>query len=198
MKAPKTLQEAIIYFSDADNCLKYMADSRWPEGVFCLTCGRKDVTFLKTQRKWQCKSAHVRRQFTVKVGTIFEDSPLGLEKWLPAVWLICNAKNGISSYELSRDLAVTQKTAWFMLHRIREAMKSGSLTKMGGNGPIEIDEAFVGGLKTNMHVAKRIRCEAKGGVKGKTVVFGMLDREARQVRAKVIPNVKRETFRTKS
>src|SRR5215469_10048131 len=140
MKAPKTLQDAILYFADADNCLKYMVDSRWPNGVICPTCGRTDVTFLKTQRKWQCKSAHAKRQFTAKVGTIFEDSPLGLEKWLPAVWLICNAKNGISSYELSRDLAVTQKTAWFMLHRIREAMKSGSLTKMGGNGPIEIDE----------------------------------------------------------
>jgi transposase-like protein len=196
MKAPKTLQEAIIYFSDADNCLKYMADSRWPEGVFCLTCGRKDVTFLKTQRKWQCKSAHVRRQFTVKVGTIFEDSPLGLEKWLPAVWLITNAKNEISSYELARALSVTQKTAWFMLHRIREAIKSGSLVKLGGSnsGPIEIDEAFIGGQKKNMHVAKRIRYEAKGGAKGKTTVFGMLDREPRQVRAKVIPNVKRETL----
>jgi transposase-like protein len=194
MKAPKTLQDAIIYFGDADNCLSYMVDSRWPDGVICPTCGRPDPTFLKVQKKWQCKSAHAKRQFTAKVGTIFEDSPLGLEKWLPAVWLICNAKNGISSYELSRDLGVTQKTAWFMLHRIREAMKSGSLAKMGGNGPIEIDETFVGGLKKNMHVAKRIRYEAKGGAKGKTVVFGMLDREARQVRAKVIPNVKREVL----
>jgi hypothetical protein len=161
MKAPKTLRDAIIYFADADNCLQYMADSRWPDGVVCPTCGRPDPTFLKTQQKWQCKSAHAKRQFTVKVGTIFEDSPLGLEKWLPAVWLICNAKNGISSYELSRDLDVTQKTAWFMLHRIREAMKFGSLTKVGGNGPIEIHETFVGGLKKNMHVAKRIRYEAK-------------------------------------
>jgi len=194
MKAPKTLQDAIIYFSDADNCLNYMVDSRWPDGVICPTCGRPDPTFLKTQKKWQCKSAHAKRQFTVKVGTIFEDSPLGLEKWLPAVWLICNAKNGVSSYELSRALGVTQKTAWFMLHRIREAMKSGSLAKMGGNGPIEIDETFVGGLKKNMHQARRIRYEAKGGAKGKTAVFGMLDREARQVRAKVIPNVKREVL----
>jgi transposase-like protein len=194
MKAPKTLQDAIIYFSEAENCLNYMVDSRWPDGVVCPTCGRPDPTFLKTQKKWQCKSAHAKRQFTAKVGTIFEDSPLGLEKWLPAVWLITNAKNGVSSYELSRSLGVTQKTAWFMLHRIREAMKSGSLAKMGGNGPIEIDETFIGGLKKNMHVAKRIRYEAKGGAKGKTTVMGMLDREARQVRAKVIPNVKRETL----
>jgi len=194
MKAPKTLQDAIIYFSDADNCLSYMVDSRWPDGVVCPSCGRPDPTFLKVQKKWQCKSAHVRRQFTAKVGTIFEDSPLGLEKWLPAVWLITNAKNGVSSYELSRSLGVTQKTAWFMLHRIREAMKSGSLAKMGGNGPIEIDETFIGGQKKNMHAAKRIRYEARGGAKGKTTVMGMLDREARQVRAKVIPNVKRETL----
>jgi len=194
MKAPKTLQDAIIYFSDADNCLNYMVDSRWPDGVVCPTCERTDPTFLKTQKKWQCKSAHAKRQFTAKVGTIFEDSPLGLEKWLPAVWLITNAKNGVSSYELSRSLGVTQKTAWFMLHRIREAMKSGSLAKMGGNGPIEIDETFIGGQKKNMHAAKRIRYEARGGAKGKTTVMGMLDREARQVRAKVIPNVKRETL----
>lgn len=147
MKAPKTLQEAIVHFSDADSWLNYMVDSRWPDGVVCPTCGRPDPTFLKTQKKWQCKSAHGRRQFTVKVGTIFEDSPLGLEKWLPAVWLIANAKSGVSSYELSRALGVTQKTAWFMLHRIREAMKSGNLAKMGGNGPLEIDETFIGGLK---------------------------------------------------
>lgn len=141
MKAPKTLQEDIIYFADAENCRQYMVDHRWPNGVVCPTCGREDVTYLTTQKKWQCKRAHAKRQFSAKVGTIFEDSPLGLEKWLPAVWMIASAKNGVSSYEISRSLGVTQKTAWFMLHRIREAMKNGSMMKMGGNqgGPVEVD-----------------------------------------------------------
>jgi hypothetical protein len=127
MKAPRTLQEAIIYFADADNCLSYMVKHRWPDGVVCPTFGRTDATFLKTQRKWQCKTVHAKRQFTAKVGTIFEDSPLGLEKWLPVVWMIANCKNGVSSYEIARAIGVTQKTAWFMLHRIRLAMQSGSL-----------------------------------------------------------------------
>jgi len=146
MKAPKTLQEAIIYFADADNCIKYLADQRWPNGVECPTCGRMDARWLANQRKWQCKSTHAKRQFSAKVGTIFEDSPLGLEKWLPAVWMIASAKNGISSYEISRSLGMTQKTAWFMLHRIREAMANGSMLKMGGNdsGPVEVDETVVG------------------------------------------------------
>ena len=134
MKAPKTLQEAIIHFANPDNCLAYMAAHRWPNGVECPTCGRKDATYLANQKKWQCKSAHAKRQFTAKVGTIFEDSPLGLEKWLPAVWLIATAKNGVSSCEIARSLGVTQKTAWFMLHRIRKAMANGSMMKIGGNG----------------------------------------------------------------
>lgn len=193
MKAPKTLQQAILYFADADNCLKYMVESRWPDGVICPTCGRTDVTFLKTQRKWQCKSAHVKRQFSAKVGTIFEDSPLGLEKWLPAVWMIAGAKNGISSYEIHRALGVTQKTAWFMLHRIREAMKNGSFVKMGG--PVEVDETFVGPKPQKMHADRRARMQlAQRGGGQKAIVMGMLDRESRQVRAKVVPNVKRETL----
>ncbi len=138
MKEPKTFRDATLYFSDSSNCLKYIADRRWPDGVTCPVCGRMDVTFLANLNRWQCKSAHPKRQFTAKVGTIFEDSPLGLEKWLPAVWLIVNAKNSVSSYELSRALGVTQKTAWFMLHRIREAMKNGSIMKLGGKlgGPV--------------------------------------------------------------
>ncbi|HWS55866.1 MAG TPA: IS1595 family transposase, partial [Pyrinomonadaceae bacterium] len=132
---PKTLQQAIVFFSDPENCLNYMASRRWPNGPVCPTCGRTDVTFLAKQQKWQCKSAHKRRQFTVKVGTIFEDSPLGLDKWLTAVWMVTNCKNGVSSYEISRALGVTQKTAWFMLHRIRVAMQTGSFEKkMGGEG----------------------------------------------------------------
>lgn len=206
MKDPKTLQDAIIYFADADHCLEYMAAHRWPNGVTCPACGRKDVSFLKTQRKWQCKSAHAKRQFTAKVGTVFEDSPLGLEKWLPAVWMICNAKNGVSSYELSRALGVTQKTAWFMLHRIRAAMRNGSLLKMGGpeGGPVEMDETFVGGDPRKMHASRRLELtrrrnefpnwKATEKYTAKVPVFGMLDREKRQVRAMVVPNVRRETL----
>jgi transposase-like protein len=195
MKAPRTLQEAILYFADAENCLKYMAHRRWPNGVTCPTCGRKDVTFLANQRKWQCKSAHAKRQFTAKVGTIFEDSPLGLEKWLPAVWIITNAKNGVSSYELSRSLGVTQKTAWFMLHRIREALRNGSLMKIGNEGgPVEIDETYIGPNTRKMHASRRLKLQTASYAKAKMNVFGMLDRESRQIRAKVVPNVKRETL----
>ena len=148
MKAPKTLQEAVLYFSDFDNCLKYMVSKRWPDGIVtCPTCGREDVSFLDNQRKWQCKSAHKNRQFSAKVGTIFEDSPIPLEKWLVVVWMLCNCKNGISSCEVSRALGVTQKSAWFMLHRIRKAMAtdSGLLS-----GTIEMDETFVGGKVKNI------------------------------------------------
>jgi transposase-like protein len=189
MKEPRTLQEAILYFADADNCLKYMANRRWPNGVSCPTCGRTDVSFLANQRKWQCKSAHAKRQFTAKVGTIFEDSPLGLEKWLPAIWIITTAKNGVSSYKLSRSLGVTQKTAWFMLHRIREALRNGSLMKIGNDGgPVEIDETFTLGPNTRkMHASKRLRLQTGSYAKSKMNVFGMLDRESHQIRAKVVP-----------
>jgi transposase-like protein len=196
MRAPKTLQDAIIYFANADNCIAYMVDHRWPSGVVCPTCGRRDVSYLATQKKWQCKSAHAKRQFSAKVGTIFEDSPLGLEKWLPAVWLIVTAKNGISSMEIHRSLGVTQKTAWFMLHRIREAMKNGSILKMGGSdsGPVEIDETFVGPKIQKMHRERRLRMQTAEKGNQRTIVMGMLDRESRQVRANVVPNVKRETL----
>src|SRR5450631_1650705 len=165
MESPKTLQDAIIFFANPDNCVAYMVAQRWPDGVvICPTCGRNDVTWLKTQRKWQCKSAHTKRQFSAKVGTIFEDSPLGLEKWLPAVWMIAGAKNGISSCEIARALGVTQKTAWFMLHRIRLAMQSGSLLKLGGGGgEVEADESFIGGKSPNMHKNVRARRITKTG-----------------------------------
>src|SRR5271156_4395571 len=148
-KAPeiKTLQEAIVYFSDPDNCLSYMIPLTWPNGVVtCPTCGRTDPKFLATQRRWQCKSVHAKRQFSAKVGTIFEDSPIPLEKWLPAVWMLRNDKNGISSYELHRALGVTHKTAWFMLHRIRLALQDPHNVKIGGDRtPVEVDETFIGG-----------------------------------------------------
>jgi len=190
MQEPKTLREAIILFSDADNCLNYLRHRRWPNGVVCPTCGRTDARFLANQRKWQCKSVHAKRQFTLKTGTVMEDSPIPLEKWLPAMWLLSNNKNGISSYELHRALGVGQKSAWFMLHRIRLAMKSGSFLKLGSQGnPVEMDETFIGGKVKNMHKSKRpigtgFSGKATGGI-AKAIVVGMLERKGR-VRAEVV------------
>ena len=130
MKKPKTLQQAIIYFADPDNCLNFMVARRWPNGVECPTCGSEEVRFISTRWMWECKGKHPRKQFSVKVGTILEDSPLPLDKWLIAVWMVANCKNGVSSYEVARTLGVTQKSAWFMLHRIRLAMQSRSLMQL--------------------------------------------------------------------
>src|ERR1044072_2328714 len=137
-KSPKTLQDAIRYYSALDTCQRVLAEARWPDGVECPHCGRKDVAYLANQRRWQCKDKHPRRQFSVKVGTTFEDRPIGLDKWFTAIWLIASAKNGVSSYELSRSIGVTQKSAWFMLHRIRLAMQTQSFDKLGGT--VEVDE----------------------------------------------------------
>ncbi len=213
MPEPKTFQEAILYFADRNRCIDYLALRRWPDGkVVCPVCRRDDAKFLEKQGKWQCKATHHHRQFSVKVGTVMEDSPIPLEKWLPAVWAIVNDKNGISSWELHRALGITQKTAWFMLHRIRLGMslqdkhrqkgKGFGGTKLGdggkGEGAVEVDETFIGGKLKNMHRDRRARFAAEsghaGGATGKTIVQGILDREARQVRAKVVPNVKRETL----
>ena len=156
---PKTLQQAIIHFANPDNCLAFMVKVRWPGGVVtCPTCGRDDVVFLQNQRKWQCKSVHSKRQFSAKIGTIFEDSALPLDKWLIAIWLVANCKNGVSSYEVGRALGVTQKSAWFMLHRIRLAMQARSFLKLGGpDGEVEVDETFVGGAARFMHADKHKR-----------------------------------------
>lgn len=183
---PQSLQEAIVYFSDQINCLKYLVLRRteWKNGVVCPTCGSAKVSFLSKQLRWQCSARHPKRQFSVKVGTIFEDSPLGLDKWLPAMWLILNCKNGVSSCEIARALKVTQKTAWFMLHRIRLAMQDDlSGGKLGGE--VEIDETFIGGKARNMHKAKRERVITGTGGKDKTVVMGMMERGG-HVRAMVV------------
>jgi transposase-like protein len=187
-----TLQQAILHFSNPDNCVAYMVQQRWPDGVvICPTCGRNDVSWLANQRKWQCKSKHVKRQFSAKVGTIFEDSPLGLDKWILATWMITNCKNGVSSYEIARNIGVTQKSAWFMLHRIRLAMGDDS-GKIGGSGaPVEMDETFVGGKVINKHKSKRVIGQAYQGGADKAVVMGMLERGGK-VKAQVIQSRKKQ------
>ncbi len=190
-KQPDTLQEAIAYFNDPDNCLEYVKVRRWPDGVTCPTCGSSDVRYYPSVRRWECKSKHPRRQFSVKSGTIFEDSPLGLDKWLCAMWQVVNCKNGVSSYEVHRAIGVTQKTAWFMDHRIRLALRMGSFEKLSGE--VEADETFVGGLARNMHKDKRERRITGTGGKDKVPVVGLLQRGGR-VRAEVVPNRKKKTL----
>jgi transposase-like protein len=185
---PVTLQQAIRYFSDPDNCLNYIVARRWPNGVECPRCGSKNVTFMASRRVWQCKTRHERSQFSVKVGTIFEDSPLGLDKWLPAVWMIANCKNGVSSWEIHRALGVTQKTAWFMLHRVRLAMQGSDGGKLCGE--VEVDETFIGGKARNMHPDKRRQKITGTGGKDKTAVIGMVERGGR-VRAGVVETRKK-------
>jgi transposase-like protein len=173
---PKTLQDAIVYFADPDHCLDYLVARRWPNGVECPTCGRKDVSFIASRRVWQCKTRHPEAQFSVKVGTVFEDSPLGLNKWLPVVWMVANCKNGVSSYEIHRAIGVTQKTAWFMLHRIRLAMQES-----GGKlqGQVEVDETFIGGKARNMHASKRNMKVTGSGPTDKAIALGMVERGGR-------------------
>jgi len=193
----KTLADAIRYFSDEQVCIDTVAGMRWLEGdgPTCPKCNAVTARqhWLKNQKRWQCRDCG--KQHSVKVGTIFEDSAIPLQKWLPAMWLLANCKNGISSYELARDIGVTQKSAWFMLHRIREAMKDTRKHKFGFGGPVESDEAFIGPNPQKMHKDRKAKVQArdglKGGFVGKTAVHGILDRELRQVRAKVVPNVSR-------
>jgi transposase-like protein len=196
VKEPKSLQEAIVQFSDPMECLKYMVAKRWSRGVTCPTCGSDRVSFLENQMRWQCSARHPRRQFSAKVGTIFEDSPLGLDKWLPCVWLITNAKNGISSYEIHRALGVTQKTAWFMLHRIRLAMQD---ERTGGKigGEVEVDETYIGGKARNMHKNRKLRALSGkgGGSVGKIGVQGMLQRGGKVV-AEVIEDSRAGTLQS--
>jgi len=176
METPKTLQAAIIHFANLENCQKFMVAVRWPDGIVrCPQCDSDKVTYLAKQRRWKCYGKHPKPQFSLKTGTIFEDSPLGLDKWLSAAWLIVNAKNGISSYEIHRALGVTQKSAWFMLHRIRLAMQRGTFSKPL-SGEIEIDETFIGGKARNMHRGDRARKIKGTGGSGKVAVMGLLER----------------------
>jgi transposase-like protein len=191
MPKPKTLQQAIKHFADPDNCIAFMVERRWPDGVECPTCGSKEVRFISTRRLWECKTQHPKRQFSAKVGTIFEDSALPLDKWLIAIWMIANCKNGVSSYEIGRALGVTQKSAWFMLHRIRLAMQNRSIMKLGGPGSeVEVDETFIGGKARNMHRDVHQRRISATGTKDKTTVFGILERGG-EVRAMVVPTRRR-------
>lgn len=190
------MSDAIRYFSDFENCRDFIVQIRWPDGVIrCPYCGADNPTYLANARLWKCRVNHDRRKFSLKVGTIFEDSPLGLDKWLPAMWLIANCKNGISSYEIHRGLGVTQKTAWFMLHRIRLAMQTSSILKL--EGEIEADESFIGGLARNMHKWKRAERISGTGGAGKAVVMGILDRHTKEVRVMHVADTKRETLQGK-
>jgi len=183
---PKSLQEAIVYFSNSDNCIDYVAIRRWPNGVVCPGCGATKASFNAKRRTWKCGSHHPRREFSVKVGTIYEDSPIPLDKWLTATWMLTNCKNGVSSYEIARDVKVTQKSAWFMLQRIRLAMQDECFgSKLGGE--VEVDETFIGGKARNMHVSERKRRITGTGTKDKTAVMGILERGGK-VRATVVPS----------
>jgi transposase-like protein len=184
---PTTLQDAIKFFADPDNALKFMVSLRWPDGVQCPHCDHREVSFLSTRRIWKCKG--YKKQFSVKVGSILEDSPLKLETWLCGIWLIGNAKNGISSHEVSRSLGITQKSAWFLLHRIRLAMKRQSFAKM--TGEVEADETLIGGKEKNKHADKKLN--AGRGAVGKAIVMGIRERGG-EVRTKHIPNTKGETL----
>jgi len=191
---PKSLQEAIQYFSNPGNCLEYLVARRWPKGVVCPTCGSANVSFNASRRIWQCSTHHAKRQFSFKASTIFEDSAIGLDKWLTAIWMLTNCKNGISSYEVAHDLRVTQKTAWFMMHRIRLALQDKDGGKLGGE--VEVDETFIGGLSRNMHVSKRRAKIIGTGGRDKVAVLGILKRGGK-VRTSVVADLTRQTLRGK-
>lgn len=203
MDKPKTLQDAIRYFKDEQTCIDAIVALRWPDGPICPKCGHNQHYYLATQRRWKCKQC--KKQFSVKVGTIFEDSPIALEKWLIALWMLVNCRNGVSSYELGRSLGMTQKSAWFVLHRLRVALREGNLAKLGGNGnEVESDEAYIGGKANFMHKDRRERLRkareanmsGDSNLIGKAAVWGLLDREQRKVRATVVPAVNREILQS--
>src|ERR1022692_645917 len=188
---PTSLQEAIEYFSNTGNCRDYVVARRWRDGVTCPTCGCTDVIFLTNQSRWQCRNKHSKRQFSLKTGTIYEDSPLGLDKWLVATWLVSNCKNGVSSCEVGRALNITQKTAWFMDHRIRFSLGLEAPDKFSGH--VEADETFIGQKARNMHKDVRARKITGTGGKDKTMVMGILERGG-EVRTKVVSNSRKKAL----
>ena len=199
---PKTLTDAIRYYSNEQTCINAVAALRWPDGKpVCPKCnaveGERKHYWLDAQKRWKCYSC--RKQFSVKVGSIFEDSALPLDKWMVAMWMLCNCKNGVSSYEIARATGITQKSGWFVLQRLRLVLKEIQPVMMGESGtPVEMDECFIGGKPKNMHKSRRAKLQlGMNGYAEKTAVFGMLERGTRQVRATVIPNVKRETLQKK-
>jgi len=193
-KAPKTLQEAVIHFADFENCKAFMVQLRWPDGkVLCPYCGSDNVEYLPNARVFKCYEKHARQKFSLKVGTIFEDSPIGLDKWLPVMWLVVNSKNGVSSWEIHRSIGVTQKTAWFMLQRARLAMQGEQGGKLSGE--VEVDETYIGGKARNMHKSRKAKVlkGKHGGSVGKTAIQGLLARHG-EIRTKVVEEVKRKTL----
>jgi transposase-like protein len=193
MEYPTTLVDAVKYFSNEQVCIDEVAAMRWPDGeISCSNCGEVgNVLWLANQKRWKCRGC--KKQFSVKVGTIFHDSPLGLDKWMVAMWMLANCRNGVSSCEIARTLGITQKSAWHMLHRIRKAMTDKSGTQLGGNGPVEIDETFVGGKVKNMHKSRKVKGLNYQAGNGKAIVLGMLERGGR-VRAGVIKDRHKATM----
>ena len=186
MDKPKTLRDAVRYFQNEQTCIDTVAKLRWPDGPVCPKCGHGEHYYLATQKRWKCKEC--AKQFSVKVGTIFEDSPIALDKWLIALWMLVNCRNGISSYEVGRALGITQKSAWFVLHRLRLALQTKSLVKLGGPGSeVEVDETFIGGKARNMHPRVHQRRIVQGGPHDKAIVMGILERGG-EVRANVLAN----------
>src|SRR5437016_3476646 len=200
IKEPKTLQEAIIYYSDLDRCIDYLALKRWPDGkAVCPVCGGKNVHYLAARRLWKCSNRHYKRQFSIKVGSVMDDSPIGLDKWLAAMWMLAGDKNGVSSYEIHRGLGITQKSAWFLMHRIRLAMQGGGIfTKFSGE--VEVDETFIGGKARNMHMDVKKRRITGSGPTDKTAVMGILERGNKEkgipskVVTMVVPNRRKKTL----
>jgi transposase-like protein len=186
---PTNLVEAIRYFADPDVCVEFVAKLRWPDGPVCPRCGGTEYSYLTTRRLWKCKSC--KKQYSVKLGSIFEDSAIPLDKWLVCIWLIANSKNGISSHELGRAVGITQKSAWHVLHRVRLAMQAESFDKFDGG--IEVDETYIGGKARNMHKHLRKEKIRGTGTAGKTAIVGVLERGGR-VRASVIPDTSRATL----
>lgn len=193
MEDPKTLLEAVRQFSSPQVAHDYFVALRWPNGIACprMGCGSADVARIKNRNAWRCRDC--ARQFSAKVGTIFEDSPIGFDKWLPAMWLLSANRNGISSCEVARGIGVTQKTAWFMLHRIRHTMQTATFEQLSGE--VEADETFVGG---KLKYSKRARRAARAGRPwdpslNKTRVLGVVQRGG-QARAWAVPDLKKQTM----